>query len=235
MTPKQFADYIRLKTRTDATTLPDSELLIYANIIKDEIAKEVTKADEDYFGIELLRNLVAGKRNYLFPSYVLNQIKYTQAKIDGVNWKKLNEFDINSYERTTDETSILSNFAGLEPAFDIFGGEMTIYSDSAIIDVEDGLKLWAIIYPADLTSLSSTSDMAINPSTTSFGMPTQLHKVWAEKVVIEYKNSQDKPIPLNQREMNIDKAVEDAINSLKGQNIDRVIVPTVPYDDGSDY
>ena len=63
--------------------------------------------------------------------------------------------------------------------FDIFGGEIVIYSGKPIIDVTDGLELWAIIYPADLTSLSGTSDMSIAPNKTSFGMPRQLHMVWA--------------------------------------------------------
>jgi hypothetical protein len=235
MTQAQFAAYIRNKTRTDATTFTDAEILSYANVIKDDIAKEVSRVNEDYFGIEVLRSLIAGKRNYGFPSYLLGQIKYLQAKLDGTNWKRLDEFDVNTYEQTTDETSILANWAGLDPAFDIFGGEVMIYSDTAIINVTNGLKLWAIIYPADLSALSGTSDMSLNPTTTTFGMPRQLHKVWADKVIIEYKNSQDKPIPLTDAEKNIKNDLEDAISSLKGMNLDRTIVPSVPYNDGSDY
>lgn len=237
MTPAQFASYIRKRTKTNATTLPDADILLYANIIKDDIAKEVTKVNEDYFGIEVLRSLVANKRNYGFPSYVLNQIKYTQAKLDGTNWKKLTEFDVTSYGRTTDETSILANWSGKEPQFDIFGGQLVIYNDSAITDVTDGLKLWAIIYPADLTDLSLTTDMSLSPSTTSFGIPRQLHMVWATKVIIEYKSSKEKPIPLTEREQNITNELTLALNSLKLQNLDRVVVANIPdrSNDGQDY
>lgn len=237
MTPAQFASYIRLKTRTNSTTFPDADILVYANIVKDEIAKEIIKANEDYFGIESLRDLESGIRKYLFPTYMLSQMKYIQAKLDGTNWVKLDEFDVTSYDRPTDEDSIRANFAGRNPAFDIFGGELSIYSEDPIIDVTGGLKLWSIVYPADLTSLSGDADMSVNPSLTEFGMPRQLHKVWATKVIIEYKTSKEKPIPLTEQELKVDVDLQSAINSLKLQNLDRVFVATVPdnSDNGADY
>lgn len=237
MTPAKFASYIRYKTKTNSTTFPDADILVLANIVKDDIAKEVTKANEDYFGIELVRNLEAGKRSYLFPSDVLNQIKYTQVQLDGVEWQTLKEFDVTSYNRPTDEATILENWAGKMPEFDIFGGQLVIYSDAAIANVEDGLKLWAIIYPADLTSLAGTNDMSVAPSNISFGMPRQLHKVWADKVIVEYKNSKEKPIPLSEGERNVDFNLQLAINSLKEQNLDRVVVAKVKdtSNNGQDY
>lgn len=228
MTPAQFASYIRLKTRTNSTTFPDADILVYANATKDEIAKEVIKANEDYFGIELLRDLKDGVRKYLFPTYMLSQMKYLQAKLDGVNWSTLEEFDITSYDRPTDEDSIRANWAGRKPAFDIFGGELSIYSENAIIAVSGGLKLWSIVYPADLTALTGTADMSVNPSKTEFGMPRQLHKVWATKAIIEYKTSKEKPIPLTEQELKVEIDLQSAINSLKLQNLDRSVVANVP-------
>jgi hypothetical protein len=228
MTPAQFAAYIRKQTKTNSTTFPDADILLYANIIKNDLAKEVTKANEDYFGVELKRDLVAGKRNYAFPTYMLNNMKYLQAKLDGTTQQVLKEFDVNTYKTATDEDSILANWAGKSPSFDIYGNEIIIYSDSAIIDVTEGLILWSIIYPADLTSLSGTSDMSENPTLTSFGIPTELHFVWAAKVIIEYKNSKEKPIPLTEREVNVNNDLTLAINSLKGLNLDRSLVATIP-------
>lgn len=237
MTPAKFADYIRKRTKTNSTTFPDADLLLYANIVKDDLVKEVTKINEDYFGIEILRDLVAGKRNYGFPSYVLNQIKYTQAKLDGSNWKKLTEFDVNTYGKTTDEDKILANWSGKEPQFDIFGGQIVIYSDASIIDVTEGLKIWTMIYPEDLTSLAGTSDMSIAPSTTTFGVPRQLHEVWATKVIIEYKSSKEKPIALTEKEQNVAVDLQNALNAMKNQNLDRTIVATIPdrSNNGQDY
>lgn len=237
MTPVQFAAYIRYKTKTNATTLTDANILLMANIIKDDIAKEITKTNEDYFVITLLRNLVAGQRTYSFPTDVLNAIKYLEAQLDGVKWKWLNEFDLNSFKKPTNETSILAEFAGKEPQFDISGSQLTLYTDSAIIDVTDGLKLRSIIYPADLTSLAGTNDMAVAPSNISFGMPRQFHMVWATKVIVEYKTSKEKPIPLTERELNVDKDLLLALNALRGGNLDRTIVATVPNagNNGADY
>ena len=184
MTPAQFAAYIRKKTKTNATTFSDADILMYANIIKDDLAKDVVAVNEDYFGMKFTRNLVAGKRNYRFPYGVLSQLKYAQAKIDGTNWKRLSEFDINTYQKTTDETSIRTNWAGKDPSFDIFGEELNIYSELPIIDVTEGLELWAIIYPKDLSSLAGTIDMSIPQDNQSFGVPRQLHYVWAHKVII---------------------------------------------------
>lgn len=237
MTPAKFAAYIRLRTKTNSTTFPDADILTYANIVKDDMVKEITKVNEDYFGMELLRDLEAGKRSYLYPSDVLNQIKYTQAMLDAINWSHLEEFDVNSYRRPTDEDSILANWAGKKPEFDIFGGQLVIYNDTAIIDVPDGLKLWAMIYPADLTSLAGTTDMSVAPSTISFGVPRQLHKVWATMVIVEYKTSKEKPIPLTEDEQNVQIAMQQAVNSLRGGNLDRAIVATVRDDsnNGQDY
>lgn len=241
MTAQQFASYVRLKTKTNATTFIDVDILIYANIIKDDICKEISKADEDYFGIEILRDLEVNKRNYGFPSYILSHIKLVQAKLDGTNWAKLEEFDINAYSRqwlsraTTDETTLLSNWAGRGAEFDIFGGEMTIYSDAAMIAVTGGLKLWSIIYPADLTALSGTTDLSVQPSATTFGVPRQLHKVWATKVIIEWKESQDRPIPLTERELNVEVDLQKAVNSLKELNLGRIVIAKAPRNDGSQY
>ena len=237
MTPAQFAAYIRKRTKTNSTTFTDADILLYANIIKNDLVKEVTKANEDYFGMELVRDLVAGKRNYAFPTYILNNIKYLQAKLDGENWNVLKEFDVNSYKGATDEESIQANFSGKNPQFDIFGGELIIYSGSAIIDVVEGLKLWTMVYPADLVSLTGTSDMSENPSDIEFGVPIELHFVWATKVIIEYKQSKEKPIPLTEKEANVNNDLTLAINSLKGFNLDRSIVATVPdkSNNGQDY
>jgi hypothetical protein len=239
MNQVQFASYIRYKTKTNSTTFTDAQIILLANIIKDDMAKEITKANEDYFGMEFFRNLVAGKRKYTFPSDILNQMKTLEAKLDGVNFKRLGEFDLNSYRKTsdtTDEAAILANWAGKDPQFDIYGSQVIIYSDSAITDVTDGLKLRAIIYPADISSLAGTNSMSVSPSNTSFGMPTQFHKIWATKVIVEYKTSKDKPIPLTEGEMNVDKDFQLAINAIKGQNLDRSVIATLPdnFNNGQD-
>ena len=52
--------------------------------------------------------------------------------------------------------------------------------------------------------------------------------VWATKVIIEYKTSKERPIPLTEREQNVQIELDTAINSLKNQNLDRAVIATVP-------
>lgn len=236
MTPAQFASYIRDKTKTNSTTFPDAKILLYANIIKDDIAKEITKANEDYFGMKFYRNLEAGKRSYSFPSDILNTMKYLQAKLDGTKQKVLTQFDVNSWKRPTNESEILEYWQGKDPQFDIYGGSIEIYSDSAIIDVTNGLELWAMAYPADLASLAGTTDLSVPKDVYSTALPRQVHYVWATKVVIEYKNSKEKPIPLTEHEAKVDQDLQLAINALKGQDLNRSITATLPdcFNDGQD-
>ncbi len=236
MTPAQFTSFIRTQTKSNSTTFPDATLLLYANIVKDDIAKEITKISEDYFGMKFVRNLEAGKRKYSFPTDILNNIKYVQAKLDGENWRVLRQFDVNFYQKPTDEASILSQFEGKEPQFDIYGANLEIYSDKTIIDVADGLELWGMIYPKDLSSLSGNVDMSIPPDNVSFGMPRQLHLIWATKVIVMYKNSKDRPIPLTEQEANVDRDLLLAIRSLTGLDLNQSVIGQLPnmWNDGQD-
>lgn len=235
MTPIQFASYVRWKTKTDSSSFTDAEMLVVMNIIKDEIAAEILKADENYFGFQLFGNLTANKRNYAFDTEMLSKMDYLEAKLDGTTWKVLKEYTLQQLQITTVEADIISGMAGKKPGFTIYGGEILLLSDTAIIDVSQGIKLWSRLYPADIVSLSGSNDMSIRPSVDSDGFPRQFHKLWATKVIVEYKNSQEKPIPLNETERNYDNDLIKAIDSLKNLNQDRSIVPTAPYDDGQDY
>lgn len=234
----EFATYIRFHTKTDSTTLTDAELVAIANVQKDTIAKEIAKTNEDIFGMRYLRDLEAGVREYSFPTDILSNIKSVEAYVanGGTEKKKLTEFDLTQYRGTTDEAAILQAFAG-KNQFDIFRKSLWLYTGEAILDVEDGLELWAIQYPADLTTakLASTDDMSVQPSTTSHGMPREAHEIWARACIIEYKNSKPKPIPLNERELNFESDLQKVLNALKGTNLDRQNTGSVPYNDGSNY
>lgn len=235
MTFAKFATLVRAYTRTNSTTFTDAEILNYANVFKDEIAEDVVKADEDYFGMRFLTDLDAGVREYPLPSEVMSHVKYIEAKLDGTNWKKLKVLDLLQYRQTTDEATITAAFAGKTPAYDLWDGSLFIFSDSAIEDVTNGLKLWAIIWPADFTDLSLTTDMSANPSTTSNGFPRQLHELLARRISIAYKSSKDRPIPLSDKEKMYDDDLERKIASMKDQSLEQELMVEAPYNDGSDY
>lgn len=234
----EFATYIRFKTKTDSNTLTDAELVTLANLAKDDLAKELAKTNEDIFGMKYKRNLEAGVREYSFPDNILSNIKAVEAYVanGGTECKKFDEFDLTQYRGTTDEASIRNAFSG-KYQFDIFRKSLWLYTGEEIVDVENGIILWAIQYPADITTaqLSTETDMSIAPSTTTHGMPKESHKLWATKVIIDYKNSKEKPIPLSESEANFDADLAKLLSSLRGTNLDRQNKGTVPVDDGSNY
>ena len=234
----EFATYIRFHTKTDSTTLTDAELVALANVKKDDLAKEIAKCNEDIFGMWYLRDLEAGVREYSFPANILSNIKGVEACVanGGTEFKKFDEFDLTKYRQTTVEADIRLQFSG-KYLFDIFRKSLWLYTGEEIIDVTEGLKLWAIQFPADLTTaiLSSTEDMSVDPSTTSHGMPREAHEIWARSVIIEYKNSKEKPIPLTEKELNYENDLQKVLNALKGTNLDRQNLASVPKDTGEDY
>lgn len=234
MTSTQFAAYIRLHTKTNSTTFADADILAYANVVKDDLAKDILKVNEDIFGMQYLRNLVAGQREYSLPVEMLNQIKYVEAMLDGVNWSKLTETDLNTYGNATDEASILYNFSG-RTAYDIFRNSLWLLTGDAIIAVTEGLKLWAIQWPENLAALNGSSDMSVPSANTEVAMPRSTHYVWATKVIIAYKEGKQKPIPLTQSEQRVDVDWASCLNSMRGINLDRAVLATVPKDDGQNY
>lgn len=227
MTQAQFASYIRFKTRTNSSTLTDANLLLMANAIKDDMCAEAVDTNEDLFVMRYYRNLVAGQREYAFPSAALTKIKRVEAYFDGENPTYLGEFDTNSVKVPLDgEAAIVAAFANRDPAYDINARALRLYSNSAIDDVTNGLVLHSTQYPANLTSLAGTTDMSIDPSTTEFGVPRPMHKLWADAVVIEWKESRDKPIALTQTEKAWQVRWDKVKSTMKAGNLDRAVVPT---------
>lgn len=237
MTPAKLAAYVRLKTRTNSTTLTDADLITIANVVKDRLALEVLDANEDYWLVPTYLNLVADQREYPLHSDLLSRIKRVEAKLDGTNYIKLKEFDLPDHpDPISTETNITYSFGNNEGQayFDIMRKALWIYSGT-ITNVTDGLKIWLNTFPADLTSMVATTDMSVDPTTTTHGFPRELHMVLATGMVIEWKESREKPIPLTQSELNYEMEVKKAVAKLKRANYDRVTQGLVPDEDGSDY
>lgn len=236
MTSTQFASYIRKRTKTNSTTFSDADILLFANINKDHLVSLIEKADEDYFGAELTRDLEADVRKYGIPPYVLRGITKVTAKLDGTNVVQLGKIVYDSYGQSTVEADIRAHMAGKVPAFTIFGKEIILLTENEIDLVTLGLKIYATVYPADLTALNGAVDMAANPSTVTLGMPRQLHKVWADMVVVDFKNSKEKPLPLSRTEQNLSETIALAINALVPLDTGGAfIASTGKRDTGEDY
>lgn len=234
MTGTNFASLIRNYTRTNSTTLPDSEIVLIGNSVKDDFAPEIMKADEDIFGVLSIRNLIASStsREYSLPDDNLKIIR-VEVLFDGTNWVKLHELDLGKYTRTTDETIIASNFgvASDTSFYDVFRRALWLYSGT-VTAVAGGLKLYYIAYPADIATgdLSGSTDLSIDPTSTTSQLPRQFHELWARRVSILWKSNREKPIALNERELSFQKDFDKKMSAITNANQDRDNTAVLPSD-----
>lgn len=242
MTGQTFAAYIRKQTKTNTATFPDADLVVFANVAKDELAGEiVANVDEGYFDVEMVRNLEAGVRDYTFTNDLLKHIKYASAKLDGTAAKYLREADYSLAESSDlpllENATIKEMFAGKNPEFLITGRGITILSGTDILDVADGLKVVAEVYPEDIDAdtLASTNDLSVPETDITHALPRAAHLLWATKVIAMFKGSKDKPIPLTQSEQAMMVNMEDVFDKLRKRNVVRSFTASVPSNDGSDY
>jgi len=243
MTPEKFATITRYKTRTNSTSFTDSEMLVYMSARQDELAADILKVDEDILLIPQFTSLVADQREYPFPSDMLSRVKRIEAKLDSVNWIKLNELDITQHDYPitleADITKYFTNNEG-EAYFDIMRKAITIYSGT-IVDVTNGLRMWINTFPTAIGDLTeATTDMSVDPSVYTHGIPRELHEIWSRGVIIDFKSSREKPIPLTERELRYDLDKRTALQTLTHGNLDREIIGHLPPasargDDGFSY
>ncbi len=244
MTGKFLIDLVRLKTRTNQYTLTDADFLLLANSNLEYLSQALLDPDEDILVLPMTTNLIAGQREYPLPQSVLARIKYVEAKLDGVKFIHLDELDLNKYKRTTDESTITQYFANQEKCakYDIFRKSLYLYSGT-ITDVTAGLKLWCSTYPAPLDAsklIDNVTDLSVDPTTTTHGVPKELHNLWAKGTIIDWKESREKPIPLTQGEMNYKVEIQQAVITLRHGNQDRDLTASVPDasergDNGANY
>lgn len=234
-----FAAYIRQKTKTNSNTLTDADIVTFANRVQEELAADIAaNVTENYFDMELFRDLEAGIRGYTYATDILNNQKYIAAKLDGSNWTYLNEAYFSEFTLPMREESyIISKYAAKKPEFYISGREVFILNGDAILAVSGGLKMVAEVYPEDLTTgdLSSTDDLSIPSTDTATRLPRQVHPHWATKIIIEWKESRDKPIALTQTEQRVEQDLMKTYERLRNRNQVRSFQSTVPQDDGQDY
>jgi hypothetical protein len=241
MTGTKFAEYIRKRTKTNTTTLPDADILTWANANKDLLAEMIeTNVDERYFELTHTRDLIADQREYSLPQNTLLGMSEIAVKFDGTNFAYPTEIQRGQYENWADEEGIQTSFTGKDPRFIVTGRGFKLLSEDAITAVTDGLRIVANVYPEDLETadLSGSYDLSIpqDPNkTVKHAMPRASHKVWATMCVIDYKQSKEKPIPLTEQEKQIKVMQDEMYSALRQRNEDRSLVASMPEDNGENY
>ncbi len=235
----QLAADIRRRTGTSSATLPDATLLPIVNFIKDELSSRVTEKDENFFVIPALNNLVASSqtaREYALPDDMLNNLVSlelgfdpTQNPLTYVRTKRIAFSQALKISGGLTEANITKVWNNQNPEYYIQRRSVYILSGT-IVAVTNGFQLRYRAYPTDLANLSGTQNLEIDPTTTSFGIPRQLHRLWAMKVSIEWKQNRPKPIALSDDEKDFEKELEMRLTEIKKNDLGEELV-ALPSDD----
>ncbi len=240
MTPVQFKSRFHDRCRTNDTIFPDNKLTTLARSKQIELAEAIESVDEDFFQSFETTNLepTSYTREYSLPSDSLNRMKLVEAKLDGEHWVRLLEFDLNMYDKTTDEETILKNFSN-EPGkafYDLGRGSLFLYTGEIKSVVPNGLHWIGYSLPYEVTDWTSTKDLSA-PTATHVGIPITFHELWLDACVIDWKQSHDKPIALTEREQMYNYNLQQKLMYAKELNRDRpntIPLPESTTDNGYD-
>jgi len=241
MTPLAIANLVRFYTKTNSTTFTDADMLAIANTIKDEIASLIVERDAGYFDIPCTFNLVADQREYAIGDNLLNRLHKVEIKFSSSDARQPAYF-IKDYLGSETESEIVKNFTNTQGEFAYTIRRRAIFILSGTITaVTGGVRTWSFIWPADLTDMTdNTTDLVVDPSTTTFGFPRQFHELLARGISIVYKESQPKPLPLTKKERNYDKDLNNQLDAIATMDKSGKVIADMPNatdigNDGYDY
>lgn len=244
MTPAQLAALVRFKTRTNSTTFSDSDMLPLVNIFKDEIAGKIVDRNAGYFLIPETIDLADNQREYPLDADMLGRIQKMEIKFASgdsrfpAKWFK-------DYQGSETESEIVKNYSNSPGGFGYYirRRDFLILSGT-IVAVGAGIRYWFFQFPADLSNLTDTTDMSIDPTPTSFGLPRQFHELLARRVSIAYKSRQPKQVRrgkllLTKEEQDYDRDLEMALQNLSNQDNSGEVIADFPaspdiFNDGYD-
>lgn len=178
-----------------------------------EISSLIVERNQGYFQVPTPFDLVKDQREYGFPDDMLNRMHKLEIKFDSSE-SRFPARNINDYHGSETESEIVKRYSNAENGFGYYIRRRAVFILSgAIVAVTDGGRLLYNAYPADV-SLTGNTDMAVDPSTTTFGFPQQFHDVLARKVSSRWKGSQPTPRALNKAEANVDNDMQTQLNAI---------------------
>lgn len=237
MTGTELATLIRLKTKTNSTTFENPDMLVYVNLLKNEIASRIQRARANIFDITKTLDSVASSvtaREYAIEEDVLNYLVDIQMKFtDSGDYVNVHHLARYHYKDALQETKIVAEFNNTEPRYFIRQDKIYILSGTIIV-VTDAIMYVYSLTPADLANLTGSTELSINTSSSN-GMPEEFQELWARRVSIEYKDNNS--IKLSQKERAYDKDLQEALDDFSTENLEGAIIgalPTRPSDNGYD-
>jgi len=231
MTGTELATLIRYKTTTNSVTFTDTDMLPLVNLFIKELSSMVVELNVGYFLVPTTFDLIASStsREYAFPDDMLNRMQKLELKFASGD-SRFPAYFIKDYNGSETESEIVKNYSNAQGEFAyVIRRRAILILSGTIVAVTGGGRLWYHAYPSDLTNLTGSTDLSVDPSTTTFGFPRQLHELLARRISIEYKGSRPKPIPLNRMELNYERDLKvqlDAMSTI--DNSAEVIGENIP-------
>ena len=224
MTGTALAALIRYKTNTNSTTFTDANMLVLVNLFKNEISSLITERNQNFFAVPAKDDLVADQREYPFTSDFLNNLLKVECMfVSGDAYIPL--YSIKDYRLSETESEIVARYANVEGSCAYYLRRRSVWILSGTISaVTNGIRIWYVQQPVDLSNLTGSTDLSIDPSTTTAGFPKQFHELLARRVSIEYKGSRPKPIPLNDMEKNYERDLERQLDAIAHMDLSGEII-----------
>ena len=215
MTATTFTSALRKRTGTVVATLSNANVLVIANEAKNELARALVQIDASYFVVPVFANISASSatdlesREYPWNDDFMRQIglqiatdstqsplKYFPAKPYPGGLEKLID-DIGGLT----EANITANFSNEDGgAYYVQYRRVNFLLTATLSAVTNGYRQHYNAYPVDLTDATATTDLDLDPTTTTFGMPRFLHEIWVDLSSVKYKIERVNPLPLSARE-----------------------------------
>jgi len=239
----------RKKSKTNAITFPDSDMLLYIKSKLPQFQVDIEEVNEDYLGSVEFRDLRATgtgtytdggetylTREYNLPSDMIHRLKYVSAKLNGVDWIRLKHYDLNDIKIPFEEDRILQRFNNNEgvAGYEIFRGSLFLLTGKIENAVSDGLKIWAYSFsevPTSIPVAGSDEDVEFD----LYGIPEPMQELFALALSMEWKSNQEIPVPFSAQEQNFYALYANELQSLKGLDRSKEIVferPVDKYDNG---
>ena len=205
------------------------------------MVSRISQRNEQLWIIPATDDLVASSvtaREYALPDDVLNHIVTVEAAFDTAQatvFKVIRPYPgglqrlIRQLDGLT-EAKITNEFSNDTPYY--FLTRRGIYIVSGTISVlTNGLKIRYRKYPADLASLTGTTGLHVDPTTTTFGVPLQVHELWARRISIMYKQGRARPIALTDLEKAFEPDFENQLAALSDDDLGAEIIGSIPDED----
>jgi len=179
---------INYKTKQNDTDFTPGDKLPLVNLYMAEISSKIAETNQMFFAVPATEDLVADQREYAVSDDLLNNLIKVEIKFDADESRQPAKA-IKEYYRSETESEITNNFSNAKGEFCYYVKRraLTILSGT-IKAVTKGIRMWFIQYPAKLSNLTGTTDLNVDPSTTTAGFPRLFHELLARKVSMEYKS-----------------------------------------------